>query len=91
MGEGWRARRRGANGNPDNLTVCRTLGAQKRECENIGGVGGTVDSESTLRSAGTLLSRVRAPSQAPWCDRGPESLDSPCYGLAVYKPPNFPI
>ncbi|GFO18098.1 hypothetical protein PoB_004460300 [Plakobranchus ocellatus] len=30
------------------------------------GVGGTVDSESALRSAGTLLSRVRAPPPAPW-------------------------
>ncbi|GFO18462.1 hypothetical protein PoB_004496700 [Plakobranchus ocellatus] len=42
-------------------------------------VGGTEDSESALRSAGTLLPRVRAPSPAP------ESLRSPCCGLAVYK------
>ncbi|GFO43647.1 hypothetical protein PoB_007015200 [Plakobranchus ocellatus] len=38
------------------------------------GVGGTVASESALRSAGTLLSRVRAPPPAPWPDGGPESL-----------------
>ncbi|GFO47741.1 hypothetical protein PoB_007424600 [Plakobranchus ocellatus] len=49
------------------------------------GVGGTVASESALRSAGTLLSRVRAPPPAPWPDGGPESLRSPCCGLAIYK------
>ncbi|GFN78836.1 hypothetical protein PoB_000534200 [Plakobranchus ocellatus] len=46
-------------------------------------VGGTVDSESALRSAGTLLSRVRAMPPAPWPDGGPESLRSPCCGLAT--------
>ncbi|GFO40001.1 hypothetical protein PoB_006650600 [Plakobranchus ocellatus] len=50
-----------------------------------GGVGGTVASESALRSAGTLLSRVRAPPPVPWPDGGPESLRSPCCGLAIYK------
>ncbi|GFN77709.1 hypothetical protein PoB_000421500 [Plakobranchus ocellatus] len=57
-----------------------------------GGVGSTVACESALRSAGTLLSRVRAPLPAPWPDGGPESLRSPCCGLAIYKnsnPPNF--
>ncbi|GFN97223.1 hypothetical protein PoB_002372900 [Plakobranchus ocellatus] len=44
---------------------------------NKGGVGGTVADESALRSAGTLLSRVRAPPPAPWPDGGPESLRSP--------------
>ncbi|GFO06824.1 hypothetical protein PoB_003332900 [Plakobranchus ocellatus] len=39
-----------------------------------GGVGNTVACESALRSAGTLLSRVRAPLPAPWPDGGPESL-----------------
>ncbi|GFN76473.1 hypothetical protein PoB_000297900 [Plakobranchus ocellatus] len=34
-------------------------------------VGGTVACESTLRSAGTLLSRVRAPPSAPRPDGGP--------------------
>ncbi|GFO40051.1 hypothetical protein PoB_006655600 [Plakobranchus ocellatus] len=51
------------------------------------GVDGTVASESALRSAQTLLSRVRAPPPAPWPDRGPESLRSPCCGLAIYKNP----
>ncbi|GFO37092.1 hypothetical protein PoB_006359700, partial [Plakobranchus ocellatus] len=51
----------------------------------IGGVGSTVACESALRSAGTLLSRVRAPLPAPWPDGGPESLRSPCCGLAIYK------
>ncbi|GFO20263.1 hypothetical protein PoB_004676800 [Plakobranchus ocellatus] len=32
------------------------------------GVGGTVASESALRSAGTLLSRFRVPPPAPWPD-----------------------
>ncbi|GFN90778.1 hypothetical protein PoB_001728400 [Plakobranchus ocellatus] len=51
------------------------------------GVGGTVASESALRSAGILLSRVRAPPTAPWPVGGPESLRSPCCGLAIYKNP----
>ncbi|GFN99947.1 hypothetical protein PoB_002645300 [Plakobranchus ocellatus] len=50
-----------------------------------GGVGGSVTSESALRSAGTFLWRVRAPSLAPCPDGGPESLRSPCCGLAIYK------
>ncbi|GFN75739.1 hypothetical protein PoB_000224500 [Plakobranchus ocellatus] len=37
------------------------------------GFGGTMDSESHLKSAGTLLSRVRAPPPAPWPDRAPET------------------
>ncbi|GFO28447.1 hypothetical protein PoB_005495200 [Plakobranchus ocellatus] len=60
---------------------------RKRKEANQGGVGSTVACESALRSAGTLLSRVRAPLPAPWPDGGPESLRSPCCGLAVYKNP----
>ncbi|GFO47927.1 hypothetical protein PoB_007443200 [Plakobranchus ocellatus] len=48
-------------------------------------VGGTVVSESVLRSAGTLLSRVRAPMPAPWHDGGPKSVRSPCE-LAIQQP-----
>ncbi|GFO37627.1 hypothetical protein PoB_006413200 [Plakobranchus ocellatus] len=51
------------------------------------GVGGTVACESALRSAGTLLSRVRAPPSAPRPVGGPKSLRSPCCGLAIYKKP----
>ncbi|GFO29218.1 hypothetical protein PoB_005572300 [Plakobranchus ocellatus] len=51
----------------------------------IGGVGGTVASESALTSAGTLLSRVRTPPPAPCPDGGPESLRSPCCVLALHK------
>ncbi|GFO31479.1 sodium-independent sulfate anion transporter [Plakobranchus ocellatus] len=40
-----------------------------------------MNSQSALRSAGTLLSRVGAQSSAPWPDGGPESLRSPCGGL----------
>ncbi|GFN95883.1 hypothetical protein PoB_002238900 [Plakobranchus ocellatus] len=52
------------------------------------GVGGTVACESALRSAGTFLSRVRAPPSAPRPDGGLKSLRSPCCGLALYKNPN---
>ncbi|GFN89144.1 E3 ubiquitin-protein ligase trip12 [Plakobranchus ocellatus] len=48
-----------------------------------GGVGGTVVCESALRSAGTLLSQVRAPPSAPRPDGGLKSLRSPCCGLAI--------
>ncbi|GFO43615.1 hypothetical protein PoB_007012000 [Plakobranchus ocellatus] len=65
------------------FTLCKA----KVVCD-IRGVCGTVASESALRSAGTLLSRVRAPPPAPWPDGGPESLRSPCCGLALYKKPN---
>ncbi|GFO26272.1 hypothetical protein PoB_005277700 [Plakobranchus ocellatus] len=54
----------------------------------IRGIGGTVASESALRSAATSLSRARAPPPAPWPDEEPESLRSPCCGLAIYKKPN---
>ncbi|GFO39711.1 hypothetical protein PoB_006621600 [Plakobranchus ocellatus] len=53
----------------------------------VGGVGGTVACESALRSAGTFLSRVRAPPSAPRPDGGPKSLRSPGCGLAIYKNP----
>ncbi|GFO44965.1 hypothetical protein PoB_007147000 [Plakobranchus ocellatus] len=43
----------------------------------VWGVGGTVDRESALRSAGPLLSRVRAPLWTPLPDGRPESLRSP--------------
>ncbi|GFO33422.1 hypothetical protein PoB_005992700 [Plakobranchus ocellatus] len=46
-----------------------------------------VASESALRSTGTLLSRVAAPQPAPCPDEGPESLRSPCSGLAIYESP----
>ncbi|GFO09496.1 hypothetical protein PoB_003600100 [Plakobranchus ocellatus] len=38
---------------------------------SLGGIGGTVASVSTLRSAGSHLSRVRAPPSEPQPDRGP--------------------
>ncbi|GFN88044.1 hypothetical protein PoB_001455000 [Plakobranchus ocellatus] len=50
-------------------------------------VGGTVDRESILRAPGTLLSRVRAPPQAPWPDGGPESLRS--HVVVRLQKPNF--
>ncbi|GFN91694.1 hypothetical protein PoB_001820000 [Plakobranchus ocellatus] len=51
----------------------------------MGGIGGSVASESALRSAGIFLSRVRAPTTAPWPEGWPENLRSPCCGLALYK------
>ncbi|GFO26301.1 hypothetical protein PoB_005280600 [Plakobranchus ocellatus] len=52
---------------------------------HLGGFCGTVDSKSALRSAGALLSRVRAPPPVSWPDGGPESLRSPRCGLAIHK------
>ncbi|GFN99660.1 spherulin-1b [Plakobranchus ocellatus] len=46
------------------------LNCSERANHLYGGVGGTVDSESALRSAGNLLSRVRAPPLVPWLDGG---------------------
>ncbi|GFO47495.1 hypothetical protein PoB_007400000 [Plakobranchus ocellatus] len=46
-------------------------------------VSGAVASESALRCAGTPLSQVGAPPKASWPDAGPESLRSPCCGLAI--------
>ncbi|GFO06977.1 G-protein coupled receptor grl101 [Plakobranchus ocellatus] len=49
------------------------------------GVGGTLARESVLRSVGILLLRVQAPPSVPWPDEGPESLRSPCCGLAIFN------
>ncbi|GFN97836.1 hypothetical protein PoB_002434200 [Plakobranchus ocellatus] len=67
------------------VSQCGTMA--QRNSRHAGGtwilcIGGTVASESALRSAGTLLSWVRASPPAPWPDGGPESLRSPCY---IYK------
>ncbi|GFO04303.1 Ccr4-not transcription complex subunit 6-like protein [Plakobranchus ocellatus] len=59
------------------------------QLKKSGGVGRTVASESALKSAGTLLSRVRAPPPVPWPDRGPKSLRSSYCGLAVYETPDL--
>ncbi|GFN78946.1 hypothetical protein PoB_000545200 [Plakobranchus ocellatus] len=53
--------------------------------EDVGGAG---DSDAALRSAGTLMSRVRAPPTAPWPDGGPESLRSACCGMALHRESN---
>ncbi|GFN87721.1 hypothetical protein PoB_001422700 [Plakobranchus ocellatus] len=50
-----------------------------------GDVAGSVASDSALRSAGSLLSRVRAPPPAPWPGGGSESLRSSCCGVAIPK------
>ncbi|GFN76957.1 hypothetical protein PoB_000346300 [Plakobranchus ocellatus] len=49
------------------------------------GDGGTMASESALRSAWALLSRIRTPPGATWPEEGLKSLRSPCYGLALNK------
>ncbi|GFN90507.1 sec14-like protein 2 [Plakobranchus ocellatus] len=41
--------------------------------------------QKLLKSAGTSLSRVRAPPPSPWPDEGSESLRSPCSGLAYIR------
>ncbi|GFN86157.1 hypothetical protein PoB_001266300 [Plakobranchus ocellatus] len=43
-----------------------------------------VGSDSALISAGILQSRVRAPIPTPWPVGEPESLRSPCCGLAIH-------
>ncbi|GFO46440.1 reverse transcriptase [Plakobranchus ocellatus] len=48
-------------------------------------------SESALRSAGTLLSQVRALPLVPWPGGRPESLRSPHCGLVIYKNQPIPI
>ncbi|GFO08925.1 hypothetical protein PoB_003543000 [Plakobranchus ocellatus] len=42
----------------------------------FGSVGGKMDNESALRSAGTLLSQVRVPPPTHWSDGGSVSLNS---------------
>ncbi|GFN89112.1 hypothetical protein PoB_001561800 [Plakobranchus ocellatus] len=70
---------------------------QMKELENLeisgklAGVGGTVASESAMRSAGTFLSQAQAPPPAPWPDGGPRSLRSACCGLAIYKNQTTPV
>ncbi|GFO28061.1 hypothetical protein PoB_005456600 [Plakobranchus ocellatus] len=55
----------GCNGRMDRVQISLVITVL------IGGVGGTVARESALRSAGTLLSQVRAPPPAPLPDGGP--------------------
>ncbi|GFN93927.1 hypothetical protein PoB_002043300 [Plakobranchus ocellatus] len=55
-------------------------GAETLCCEKV---GGTVDGELALRSAGTPSSLVRSPPPASWPDGGPESPRSPCYEQAI--------
>ncbi|GFO36037.1 hypothetical protein PoB_006254200 [Plakobranchus ocellatus] len=61
---------------------------QSQDTLFLGGVGGTVACESALRSAGTLVSRVRAQPSAPRPDGGPKSLRLPCCGLAISSSPS---
>ncbi|GFN80013.1 tonsoku-like protein [Plakobranchus ocellatus] len=65
------------------------LSLQKRHLVLARGVGGTVACESALRSAGTLLLRVRALPSVPGPEGGPKSLKSSCCGLAIYKNPTL--
>ncbi|GFO40312.1 hypothetical protein PoB_006681700 [Plakobranchus ocellatus] len=44
----------------------------EEEVEEVRGVGGTVASESALKSAGILLLRVRATPPASWLTEGPK-------------------
>ncbi|GFN78068.1 hypothetical protein PoB_000457400 [Plakobranchus ocellatus] len=58
---------------------------------NHGSVGGTVDNEPALRSAGLLVWRVRAKLQAPWPAGGHESLESPCFFYWFYIEPSHSL
>ncbi|GFN77337.1 histone-lysine N-methyltransferase SETMAR [Plakobranchus ocellatus] len=77
-----------AVGNILGITVGNNLGIQWGTFWFYPGVGGTVDSKSALRSAGTVLSRVRALPPALGPDGEPERLRSPCCGLAICENPN---
>ncbi|GFO05928.1 neurexophilin and pc-esterase domain family, member 5 [Plakobranchus ocellatus] len=61
--------------------IKQRINCQRSPGLGVDGVGSIVDSESTLRSEGILLSQARAPSLAPWPDGGPESLRLPCCRL----------
>ncbi|GFN99675.1 hypothetical protein PoB_002618100 [Plakobranchus ocellatus] len=63
----------------------QSLRSPSNEQSSYRSVGGTMASASALKSAGTLLSQVRAPPTAPWTDGRSESLRSPCCGLAKNK------
>ncbi|GFN98265.1 hypothetical protein PoB_002477100 [Plakobranchus ocellatus] len=56
-----------------------------------GGVGDTVTSESALRSAGTLLHRVRAPPRVLLPDGRSKSLRSPFLWTGYIQKPTIPI
>ncbi|GFO20423.1 hypothetical protein PoB_004692800 [Plakobranchus ocellatus] len=72
----------------DYATTVSELGKLKQVFPTqIWGVGGTVASESALRPAVTLLSRVRAPLWMPWPVGGLKDLRSPCCGQAIKKNP----
>ncbi|GFO05604.1 fatty acid synthase [Plakobranchus ocellatus] len=49
----------------------------------LGIVGGAVVNECALKSAGTLLSWIRAPPPTSWPDGWSKSLRSPCCGLDI--------
>ncbi|GFO30388.1 hypothetical protein PoB_005689300 [Plakobranchus ocellatus] len=66
----------------DEYDECGEGSAERDEGMNV---GGTVASESALRSSRTLLSQARASQQAPWPYGGFESPRSPCWDLAIYK------
>ncbi|GFO22093.1 hypothetical protein PoB_004859800 [Plakobranchus ocellatus] len=52
-------------------TTVRFHSSVTRALKSAGGVGGTMACESALRSAWTILSRVRAPPSAPRLDVRP--------------------
>ncbi|GFO23167.1 hypothetical protein PoB_004967200 [Plakobranchus ocellatus] len=58
-----------------NIDYC---GDDGNDDDDVGGVCGSVASQSALSSAGTFLPRVRATPKAIWPDGVPESLRSPC-------------
>ncbi|GFO32559.1 hypothetical protein PoB_005906400 [Plakobranchus ocellatus] len=76
FGPSVRPRHRWWGSNPRQEGPSRSQGGLASHCAtdapqpNERGVGGTVASESALRSAGTLLSRVRAPPRRPGLTEG---------------------
>ncbi|GFN79710.1 dolichol phosphate-mannose biosynthesis regulatory protein [Plakobranchus ocellatus] len=69
-------------------TFIMYVSMSKKHRNLLVGVDGTVANDSALGSAGTFLLRVQVLPSVPWPDKGPESLRSPCCGLALYKKSN---
>ncbi|GFO18106.1 plastin-2-like [Plakobranchus ocellatus] len=77
-----------ASVNWDLVTAAQTDELVAFSSRSSGGVGGTVACESTLRYAGTLLSRVRAQPSGPRSDGGPKKPEIILLWTGYIQKPN---